>query len=77
MWPKFEALAHGCPRCGAKPHKACRKLNKIGPTGYLRVPHAERRDITNETAGGGRCRDCRRYFRGYDPCMCQPEGGDV
>lgn len=49
---RFQALGHQCPRCGAKPHKACRKLNHIGPTGYLRVPHIERREITNEGVNG-------------------------
>jgi hypothetical protein len=53
---RFAALDHYCPRCGAKPHRACRKLNNIGPTHFLRVPHVERRDISNETASGSQRR---------------------
>ncbi len=49
---RFAAFDYACPRCGAKPHRACRKLNNIGPTHYLRVPHRERREITNEGVNG-------------------------
>lgn len=44
----MEPLRHECPHCGADRGDACEEIGPYGPTGVLRSPHPERRELAEE-----------------------------